>query len=159
MIIELSIKFVQLVHDCQKHHPPLSYGEVVVLLDNPSGDVVVVFRSGEEVKICTEVVILNFQLALFVRGRYRLEHFDSLLDAVLQLQIVDKNQFFLQPQRLLLLDHRGQKLVVCSFKVYVEYPVFPFLSHGMNPVIDHGIVFKVGDESNTSIALFKCDKF
>ena len=96
MIVKLAIELVELVQYGQEHHSPLSDREVIVLLDYSSGDVVVVFRPSEEIKVCTKVVILHFKFALLIWSCYRLKHLDCLLYAILELQIVDKNHLFLQ---------------------------------------------------------------
>lgn len=63
LVIELTINLVKLVSDSQESESPVTDGVIIVPLDYSASSKVVAFHSSEEVKVSTEIVVLQLKLS------------------------------------------------------------------------------------------------
>ena len=62
-LVELALVLIELVLNSQEHHPPFHDGVVVILLHHSLGVEILGIITVEEVKVGSEVVVLDLQYA------------------------------------------------------------------------------------------------
>jgi len=95
-IIELAIQIIKQVLNGQEHHFPVMDWVVIVFAKYSARYLELVRCPRENIEVRWEVIVLNLQRLFQIIDLEILEQGDSFSDTVLQLQVVDENNLFLE---------------------------------------------------------------